>query len=93
MIRANGDCLEVESPMTLATATGLLEAGVAALGTGEKVFDLSKVDAVDSSGLAVVFGWLRAAEARGSKIRVVNAPKNLMSLAEVYGVAELLPVA
>ena len=80
--------------MTLAGASGLLAEGVAALADGvTTVFDLARVGEVDSSGLAVVFAWLRAATARGGSIRVINAPKNLVSLAEVYGVADLLPVA
>lgn len=93
MIRAAGDRLEVDAPMTLAGASELLAEGVAALTGDVTVFDLSRVGEVDSSGLAVVFAWLRAATARGGSIRVVNAPKNLVSLAEVYGVADLLPVA
>ncbi|MBL8489229.1 MAG: NTP-binding protein, partial [Rhodocyclaceae bacterium] len=30
---------------------------------------------------------------KGSVVRVANAPRDLLSLAEVYGVAELLPVS
>ena len=46
---------------------------------------------MDSSGLAVVFGWTRAAMAAGKSIRLLNLPQNLVSLAAVYGVADLLP--
>ncbi len=93
MIRAVGERLEVEAPMTLATASVLLAAGIAAFADGPTVFDLSRVAEVDSSGLAVVFAWQRAARERGASIRVVNPPPNLLSLAEVYGVADLVPLA
>jgi phospholipid transport system transporter-binding protein len=41
----------------------------------------------------VLFGWLRAAKDQGKTIRVANPPKNLLSLAEVYGVADMIPNA
>jgi phospholipid transport system transporter-binding protein len=46
---------------------------------------------MDSSCLAVVFGWMRAAKAGGKSLRLLNPPQNLLSLAAVYGVADLLP--
>jgi phospholipid transport system transporter-binding protein len=79
--------------MTMETASGLLAGGVAALGKGEPQFDLSGVADIDSSGLAVLFGWQRAAQAQGMTLRIVNPPRNLISLAEMYGVSELLPLS
>lgn len=93
MIRAAGDRVEVSGPMTLDGATRLLAEGTAALSTPATVFDLGAVTTVDSSCLAVVFGWVRAGKGRSSVVRVANAPRDLISLAEVYGVAELLPVS
>jgi phospholipid transport system transporter-binding protein len=83
----------VAGSMTLETASALLASGVSALGQGDPVFDLAAVDDVDSSGLAVLFGWQRAAQEQGKALRVVNPPHNLISLAEVYGVADLLPLS
>ena len=91
MIRDAGDRFEVSVPMTLANASGLLAAGKAMLGQGDKPFDLGAVEEVDSSGLAVVFGWLRAATRQGAKVRLVNPPADLLSLAKLYGVSEFLP--
>jgi len=51
------------------------------------------VKEVDSSGLTVVFGWVRAAKTQGKTARISNPPQNLLSLAELYGVTELLPLA
>jgi phospholipid transport system transporter-binding protein len=90
-MQRSGDRLEVAGAMTLTEAPALLDAGVAALTGQQTVFDLARVAEVDSSGLAVLFAWQRAASAQGKRIRVVNPPKNLLSLAEVYGVADLLP--
>jgi phospholipid transport system transporter-binding protein len=93
MITANGSQLTVQAPMTFAGASDLLSQGISAMVAPESVFDLAAVTEVDSSGLAVVFGWLRAAQAQGKTIRLAHPPKNLLSLAEVYGVAEMLPLA
>jgi phospholipid transport system transporter-binding protein len=84
--------LAVVGDMTLETASDLLAAGIAALGKDAAVqFDLSSVGNADSSGLAVLFGWQRAAKERGGELLVVNMPGSLTSLAEVYDVADLLP--
>jgi len=82
----------VGGDMTLDSAAELLEQGRHACNEAAAVFDLSGVGEVDSSCLAVLFGWLRSAEGKGQSLRIVNPPANLISLAEVYGVTELLPL-
>lgn len=92
MIRNAGDRIEVSGAMTLPGASALLADGTAALTGAETVFDLSAVDAVDSSSIAVIFGWLRQAKRAGKTIRIAHPPQDLLSLAELYGVTELLPL-
>jgi phospholipid transport system transporter-binding protein len=91
MIRVAGDCAEVSGPMTLPGASALLAEGEAAIAANASAFDLAAVTEMDSSCLAVVFGWTRAANAAGKTLRLLNLPQNLLSLAAVYGVADLLP--
>lgn len=85
--------LAVSGDMTLETAAALLAAGKTAMAGAEPVFDLTAVAEIDSSGLAVLFGWQRVAQAQGKTLRIVNPPHNLLSLAEVYGVGDLLPLS
>lgn len=85
--------LAVTGNMTMDNAAMLLARGVAALAEGKTRFDLAAVDAIDSSGLAVLFGWQRAARAQGKSISIEHPPHNLRSLADVYGVSELLPLS
>ena len=85
--------LAITGDMTLETATSLLASGVSAVSGSDALFDLSAVTDVDSSGLAVLFGWQRAAQAAGKTLRIANPPRNLISLAEVYGVTEILPMS
>jgi len=93
MISSAGDSIVVAGAMTLPAATGLLNEGNTLVAGGLDLIDLSGVTDVDSSGLSVVFGWLRAAKAQGRSIRIANPPKDFISLAEVYGVADQLPLA
>lgn len=94
MIRTVNDRVEVFGPVTVADAATLLAEGVAALSAVNlplTVFDLTDVSLVDSSLLAVVFGWMRAAKLNGKSIRLTNLPQSFLSLAAVYDVADLLP--
>jgi hypothetical protein len=61
MIEREGARLIVKVPLVMANARALLEAGRLALQPGEQVFDFSVVTEADSSALAVMLGWLRAA--------------------------------
>ena len=91
MMRDAGDCVDVSGALTLDNARAMLEAGCRQLTRDENVFDLAAVGAVDSSGLAVVFGWVRAAQAVRKSVRIIYPPQNLLSLAALYGVTQLLP--
>ncbi len=83
----------VSGGMTMDNAATLLAQGAEALAKGITTFDLSRVTEVDSSGLAVMFGWQRTALMQGKTIAIVNPPQNLRSLAEVYDVTALLPLS
>ncbi len=87
----NQERIAITGGMTMTTARELLQRGAQALATGNPEFDLSGVGETDSAGLAVLFGWQRAAQAQGKPLRVTNIPASLISLAEVYGVTDLLP--
>ena len=52
--------------------------------------DFSAVTEVDSSAVALLLEWRRRALAHGKTIIFANLPENLMALAELYGVAELI---
>jgi phospholipid transport system transporter-binding protein len=52
--------------------------------------DFSAITGVDSSAVALLLEWRRLALAHGKVLEFVNLPANLMALAELYGVAELI---
>lgn len=92
-VQRAGHRLVVSGDMTVERARALLESGIRSLESGGTEFDLTGVREVDSAGLAILFGWQRAARAQGKTIRITHAPQNLCSLAGVYDVTELLPLA
>lgn len=90
MIDRAADALAVSGRMTMAEASALLEEGGRGLIEPMTTFDLAAVTEADSSALSVLFGWMRAARQRNIAVEFRNTPANLLSLAEVYGVTELL---
>jgi phospholipid transport system transporter-binding protein len=93
MIVREADRLIVTAPLIMDNARALLEAGRDALLEGEQVIDLGQVVEADSSALAVMLGWMRAASLSRSTLKFANIPAGVRSLAELYGVTELLPLA
>ena len=53
--------------------------------------DLGEVTDLDSSLLALLLAWTREAKARGATLTFSRLPPDLGTLAQLYGVAELLP--
>ncbi len=52
--------------------------------------DFSKITSVDSSAVALLLEWRRIAAKRGKTLVFENLPANLLALAELYGVADLI---
>lgn len=76
--------------LTLAHASAARDAGIRAIRAGEREFDLAGVSAIDSSSVAVLLGWQRMAQSTGGALRFHHLPPALTSLAELYGVRELI---
>jgi len=90
MNQDSGEVLRPEGSITMATARSFVEAGRARAAAGDLVVDLSAVTEVDSAALALLFDWLRISRAAGRRMTVRSMPATLTSLADLYGVDELL---
>ena len=93
MIESVNGRICIDCAMVTDNARRLLEQGRARVVAGEQIFDLSAVADADSSAVAVMLGWLRHAAGTGAVIRFVGVPAGVLSLAELYGVSDLLPLA
>ncbi|TKC90814.1 STAS domain-containing protein [Trinickia terrae] len=76
--------------LTHASAKAALAAGLNEIGGGAAGVDCAPLTQFDSSALAVLLAWQRAAQARGTVLDIVNLPAGLASLAQAYGVDTLL---
>jgi len=54
------------------------------------VIDFSGITDIDSSAVALLLEWRRQALARAKTLEFVNLPPNLLALAQLYGVADLI---
>ena len=76
--------------ITAYNAKATLQAGLQAIAAGQKEMDLGQLTAVDSTAVATLLAWKRAAADRGAALVFHHMPVNLRSLADLYGVSDLL---
>lgn len=81
---------ETGTSLTHESATAALSAGLARIAQGATAVDCAPLAQFDSSALAVLLAWQRAARERGATLDVLNLPPKLASLAHAYGVDPLL---
>jgi phospholipid transport system transporter-binding protein len=93
MIRRDGRRMVLGGPVTLANVGAVLEEGRRYIEEGVRSVDLSEVTDMDSSLLAALLTWLREAHAKEHELTFANLPEALQTIARLYGVDGLLPVA
>lgn len=92
MIAIDGEHMKVSGPLTLETARAAFAVKLPDTAT-RVVIDLAEVSVVDSAALGVLMQWVRQAQQRSAQISFINVPQNLRSLADLYDVAAMLPLA
>jgi len=90
MIACNDGRCTVQGPITVDNVVALLAQGNGLFSAAQVTVDLSAVTDVDSSALSLLLEWRREAGRNRRAIRYLNLPANLKSLAQLYGVTELL---
>ena len=88
MIACEGGACRIDGDVTVDTVGGLLRALQPHLLAGIDRLDFSAVTRADSSALALVFSAIRQNHGRFS---CTGLPTRFATLAELYGVADLLP--
>ncbi len=86
-----GEWMVVHGSLTIETVPALFETGLQHLADENFHVDLSRVDSVDSAAVSMLLGWARAAQRTRHDLRVKGLPADLLSLAHLYSVDELLP--
>jgi len=81
----------ITGAVTVDSVGGLLRELQPQLAKGIDALDFSGVDVADSAALALVFSAMRQARQAGRTLACSGLPESFTTLAELYGVAELLP--
>ena len=90
MLTFDNNQLKIAGAVIIDSARALLEGGRGYCVANDVTLDFSGVDEVDSSALALILEYRRAAESAGKRVTVSNLPASLESLAGLYGVADLI---
>ncbi|MDU0809820.1 MAG: STAS domain-containing protein [Burkholderia sp.] len=76
--------------LTFESATDVLSNGLERIASGAIAVDCSGLTQFDSSALAVLLAWQRAAKTSGVILNILNLPKKLISLSHAYGLETLI---
>ena len=80
MIRRDGERMQVSGPLTLHNVAAVLREGSAVIAEGARVVDLKDVGELDSSALALLLAWMRAAKGAGREIADVHHHRGALRL-------------
>ena len=83
--------LSLEGALTMADSGRFLDEGRALVSRSDVVADFSGVKECDSSALALLLEWRRLALKSGHVLSAKGLPDGLRSLAELYGITDILP--
>jgi phospholipid transport system transporter-binding protein len=84
------DMFQLATSLNVSNARATLEEGLRAIEAGQKEFDFAQLTVVDSTAVATMLAWQRAAKKRGYALTFSNLPSNLKSLIDLYSVDGLL---
>lgn len=91
MIVRDGEWMVVQGSLNMDTVPKLFESGLKQLAGEDLNVDFSQVESVDSAAVGMLLGWARSAQRLQHVLRVKGLPEELLSLAHLYGVADMLP--
>jgi phospholipid transport system transporter-binding protein len=93
VIQRAGDRLLVSGRLTMDTIGAVFDEAMQPPEGKNWTVDLAQVEVADSAAVSLLLGWLRNAQRHGATLTFVNVPDNLRSLADLYGVADALPLS
>lgn len=79
--------------LTFTTVPELWHSGFGEIDNGPVQLDLGGIARIDSAGIALLIELIRMVRKRGRDISLVHAPQQLMAIATVSGLDEVLPFA
>ncbi len=86
-----GERMVLQGHLNMETVPAWFASGLQRLSGEDLLVDFSGVESVDSAAVGMLLGWTRAAQSGSHVLKVVGLPENLLTLARLYGVDEMLP--
>ena len=90
MLTFENNRLKLTGAVVIDSARDLLDQGRGYCLANDVVVDFSGVTELDSSAIALILEYRRAAESAGRRLTASNIPASLQSLATLYGVTDLI---
>ncbi|HET9462427.1 MAG TPA: STAS domain-containing protein [Thiobacillus sp.] len=91
MIACEGNSCRISGAVTVDSVGSLLRELQPQLALGVDTLDFSGVETADSAALTLIFSAMRQARQAGRTLACTGLPASFTTLAELYGVSELLP--
>jgi len=85
------NCLIIRGALNMTSVPALFQQGLQQLAQGDLCVDFSETENVDSAAVSMMLGWMRAAQAQQRSLSFRAMPPAVLSLATLYGVADLIP--
>jgi phospholipid transport system transporter-binding protein len=77
-----------DQELSLRNAVSVSEAGLQAIHAGSDQIDMTPLQTVDSSAVAVMLAWQRQAQSLNRHLQFIGVPASLLSLISLYGLTE-----
>lgn len=90
MIACEGERCRLGGAVTVDSVGGLLRELEPQVRNGVAELDFGAVESADSAALALVFSLMRSARREGRVLRCTGMPPSFTTLADLYGVSDLL---
>lgn len=90
-ITQEGNRWIVIGAMTVVEVNALIAQSANLTNAKDTEIDLAGVTEVDTTAISLLFEWLRQSHSHKCKMTFNNLPPNLISLATLYGVLDLIP--
>lgn len=81
-----------DQELSLRNAVSVSEAGLQAIHAGSDQIDMSPLQTVDSSAVAVMLAWQRLAQSLNRSLQFTGVPASLISLISLYGLTDFFQV-
>lgn len=91
-LQQNGNIWALQGDVTLQEVMSVLKQAEALQMPAQLVVDFAGVTDVDTSAISLMLEWMRQAQRENKQVAFEHVSADLLSLAQLYGVQDMLPI-